>query len=223
MAAVPTSLLPAQSSKLDRDGYLTFSRILSNTACENLLVALPQLTRAGTRNLLARPPFAALAQKLSRSRELRPLLDKLKVVQGILFRKDLSKNWLVKLHRDCVIPVAGDGTWPSAGYKEGLHYARPPFEFLSRCVVVRVALNDVPEGDIHVVAGSHTRAAQIGVAKATRIVVPKGGAIAMRPTLLHGSAKLTHSPARNVVHYLFAPSELPGGHWWQSPSGSDGA
>jgi hypothetical protein len=50
-----------------------------------------------------------------------------------------------------------------------------------------------------------------------RVVVPvsRGGALVMKPLLLHASSKATRTMPRRVLHFVFGPPELPLGLEWQ--------
>lgn len=45
--------------------------------------------------------------------------------------------------------------------------------------------------------------------------IEKGGALVMRPLLLHASSKATGTSLRRVLHFLFGPPLLPIGLQWQ--------
>ena len=49
---------------------------------------------------------------------------------------------------------------------------------------------------------------------ATPCPAPRGGAMVMRPLLLHASSKSTGTSRRRVLHFLFGPAELPFGLRW---------
>ncbi|MHA4847401.1 phytanoyl-CoA dioxygenase family protein [Flavitalea antarctica] len=44
--------------------------------------------------------------------------------------------------------------------------------------------------------------------------VPRGGAMIMKPLLLHSSAKTTNNQRRRVIHIEFSRRQLPGGLQW---------
>lgn len=200
----------------ERDGYAVFEHIVTERECEQLVDALPAIDNSGSRVLLTLAPFQTLAQKLRSNANLSCFVGDLSAVQCILFRKSSAHNWAVSLHRDAVLPIRGHGPWPSAGSKEGAECAMPPREFMDRCVAVRLHLDGAPIEDVSVVPGSHTDGAAHSRASTRRIPVGKGGALIMRPTLAHASTKLQHGGYRRVLHYVFAPRELPHGHFWHS-------
>jgi hypothetical protein len=46
------------------------------------------------------------------------------------------------------------------------------------------------------------------------VQVPRGGAMVMKPLLLHASSKASISGMRRVLHFVFGAAELPGGLRW---------
>jgi Phytanoyl-CoA dioxygenase (PhyH) len=142
-------------------------------------------------------------------------LVELVAVQCILFAKTREVNWSIGLHRDEIMPISGRGDWPSAGMKEGLPYVRVPSAIARSMVAVRVQLDGAPEGDLVLVRGSHVDNAPWDRTLALSIPVPKGSALVMRPTLLHGSSKLRSSDSRRVLHFVFAQAScLPRTYRW---------
>ncbi|MEM1263724.1 MAG: hypothetical protein AAGH76_15095 [Pseudomonadota bacterium] len=198
-------------NKLDTDGYAVSGVLFSGQEIAQLVQALPSVASSGTRTLLQRPVFRRLAALLRTETALAVCLTDLVAVEGIFFQKSLGRNWSVKPHRDSVIPISGDGPWRSAGSKEGMACVHAPLAFMRRCVAVRLALDPVPDGDIRVEPGTHRGSA--GSPPVT-LVVPQGGALLLRPSLRHSSAKLVHSEQRRVVHLLFAPRDLPASYRW---------
>jgi ectoine hydroxylase-related dioxygenase (phytanoyl-CoA dioxygenase family) len=75
---------------------------------------------------------------------------------------------------------------------------------------------------LNVVAGSHragrlTDDEAIALRDARGTVacpVSRGGAMLMRPLLLHASSKARGSSRRRVLHFLFGPPQLPSGLAW---------
>jgi hypothetical protein len=45
--------------------------------------------------------------------------------------------------------------------------------------------------------------------------IPRGGALVMRPLLLHASSKATAPVARRVLHFVFGPPQLPARLVWK--------
>ena len=103
----------------------------------------------------------------------------------------------------------------TAGVKEGLTCVYAPDDLLDRCVAVRLALDPVAEDDLFVVPGSHQRSAPTKHVQRTGLRSRQGGAVLMRPLLLHGSRRLCRSDVRRVLHFVFGPPDLPAGYSWQ--------
>ena len=203
----------SEGSTLERDGFEVVGPLLAERALQGLLATLP---RESSRRMLDRPAVRSLAGTLADHALLREALAGLVPVQAILFVKTHERNWLVPPHRDEVLPIAGEGPWPDAGVKEGLPSVRADRELLDRCVAVRVSLDDVPEGDIAVIPGSHRHDRPGRREEAVPVVVPRGGAALLRPSTVHSSSKLTHSLRRRVLHLLYGPPVLPYAYRWSA-------
>jgi ectoine hydroxylase-related dioxygenase (phytanoyl-CoA dioxygenase family) len=91
-------------------------------------------------------------------------------------------------------------------------------------LALRLHLDDCNErnGALRVVPGSH-RLGRLTTAEAIRakdergevcVAVPRGGAMLMKPLLLHASSKVLTDGARRVLHFVFAPEDLPGALRW---------
>ena len=195
-------------------GYVVIEQVIHAERCDMLIASLPEIESSGSRVLLSLDTFRELARDLRESSAVAPFVADLVAVQCILFRKTSEHNWAVGLHRDEVLPIQGQGRWDPAGSKEGLESARPPREFMNRCVAIRVHLDGAPVEDISVVPGSHLDSQEHERHLARPIVVGRGGALIMRPSLVHASSRLRGVQSRRVLHFLFAPRELPKGYRW---------
>ena len=184
---------------------------------------------AGTRNLLAESWCGSLVGWLKEQPVLSDLLPPEPVaVQCTLFEKSSERNWLVPPHQDLSIPVRRRVEGPGlSGWseKEGVLYVQPPVEVLEQLVAVRVHFDECgPEhGPLRVVAGSH-REGRLGEKEIPAIrrelgerdcVVGRGGALILRPLLVHASSKATAPNRRRVLHFLFGPAALPSGLEWR--------
>jgi hypothetical protein len=47
------------------------------------------------------------------------------------------------------------------------------------------------------------------------VAVNRGGALVMRPLILHASSKASAPKARRVLHFVFGPPQLPFGLEWR--------
>ncbi len=147
------------------------------------------------------------------------------------FDKTESANWNLPWHQDVTVAVkarrevAAFGPWT---LKAGIPHAHAPAELLGRMVTIRIHLDACgPEnGPMRVLPGSHedgrlspagvnawvARVAEQGVS----CLVPAGGAVVMRPLILHSSIVATAPGHRRVIHLEFAAEDLPGGlEWYQ--------
>jgi hypothetical protein len=149
------------------------------------------------------------------------------LTKAIYFDKPAGSNWLVAWHQDLMINVdrrpadlSGFGPWTA---KAGWVAVQPPVAVLENTVTIRLHLDDcdASNGALKVVPGSHlggvvpaeTIAAHTGTA--TSCVVPAGGAMLMKPLLLHASNRSTSNRPRRVVHLEFSAAELPDGLAWR--------
>lgn len=211
-------------------GYVVIPDVLSDVQCNLISGYLDafQAAGAGSRTLLSQPWCRELAHELQVQSELGSVLPADAVaVQCTLFDKTPEKNWLVTIHQDLSIPVDCRVDSPNcSGWseKEGSVYVQPPAHLLDTIVAVRVHIDPCPpeSGALRVVPGSH-QFRRLDSAHADRlrnesgeVLVPvsRGGALVMRPLLLHGSSKATLPSPRRVLHYLFGPPMLPYGLAW---------
>ena len=147
-------------------------------------------------------------------------------VRGIFFNKTRSSNWKVVWHQDLTIAVRerkdvnGFGPWTM---KAGVLHVQPPPEVVSGLLAIRLHLDDsgIDNGPLRVITGSHRQGRfsteQIGRWDKEKFVtcsVPKGGALVMRPPLLHASSACATPKSRRVSHIEFAAAELPHGLDW---------
>jgi hypothetical protein len=148
------------------------------------------------------------------------------LTKAIYFDKPAGSNWLVAWHQDLMINVdqrvelPGFGSWTSKA--EGVA-VQPPAAVLENVCTVRIHLDDcdATNGALKVVPGSHQRgvvpAPDIALLTpaATSCAVPAGGAMLMKPLLLHASNRSHGERPRRVVHLEFASVELPAGLRWR--------
>jgi ectoine hydroxylase-related dioxygenase (phytanoyl-CoA dioxygenase family) len=197
------------AAALEREGRVYASR--------NLLGEVPRI-----RELAAEPSTHALVSSVLGANAF--------AVRGLLFDKTAEANWTVPWHQDLSIAVrsrvevAGYGRWT---VKAGVTHVQPPSSILGRMLTVRFQLDpgQAENGPLRVIPGSH-RHGRLD-AKATRnwlehtpavaCLVPVGGALVMKPLLLHASSPSVevHSGShRRVIHLEFAADALPEGLEW---------
>jgi ectoine hydroxylase-related dioxygenase (phytanoyl-CoA dioxygenase family) len=221
---------PSQLS-FEASGYAVLPDAIGARDCDSLAQQISSSTRskAGTRTLLDNPSCAHLAGRLLRDGRLASFLatDSV-VIQCTLFDKSPDKNWLVSLHQDLSIPVRhriDDPECSGWSEKEGQVYVQPPVSVLEQLVAIRVHVDESTgeNGPLRVVPGSHAfgrlhaeRTEELRSARGEVVVpVPRGGALVMRPLVLHASSKATGSKPRRVLHFVFGPPQLPCGLEWR--------
>lgn len=206
-------------SALERDGCTVVPSVATESQIERATAYCDsgQLSGAGSRDLLELSWCADIARSLRLLPPISALLGESRTaVQCTLFVKDAHRNWLVPLHRDYSVPVKAkveSSHWSAWSIKQSVMFGRPPQSVLESLLAVRVHLEDTDaaNGALQVVKGSHRSPATTG--KRTSHFVPRGGALVMRPLLLHASSKLV-TGNRRVLHFLYGPSELPDGAEW---------
>jgi ectoine hydroxylase-related dioxygenase (phytanoyl-CoA dioxygenase family) len=219
--------------RVEAEGYAVQEGVLTEAEIDELIDVLERhqdgdkLLRNGkvfaVRNLLDLPEISELAES-AKVRELAEAVlgEKAFAVGGILFDKIPEANWKVPWHQDVTIAVraredvAGFGPW---SLKAGVLHVQPPAQVLERMISIRLHLDTCNEsnGVLHVIPRSHRadRIAETEIpsmlekSQAHARVVGRGGALLMRPLLLHASSP-SQSPAhRRVVHLDFACDQLP--------------
>jgi hypothetical protein len=151
-------------------------------------------------------------------------------VRGVLFDKTPDANWKLMWHQDLSVAVRqqlevpGYGPWSMKG--EVVH-VQPPVQVLERMLTIRLHLDDcdVDNGPLKVIPGSHRDGRlDAGSTIAWRVAqpevvctVPSGGALLMRPLLLHSSGQALSPRHRRVIHLDYAPGRLAEGLEWHEP------
>jgi len=226
--------------EIERDGFAISTGVLDDPAIHALIGALSEVSAgAGVRqresvyairSLLDAVPDAAA---LARSPAVRALVEPFLgpgcfAVRGILFDKTPDANWNVTWHQDLSISVRdrrdvpGFGPWSE---KAGVIHVQPPAAILERMLTVRLHLDDCDAGNgpLQVLPGTH-RGGRLSAGEiqqkrqdcpATICPVPAGGALLMRPLLLHASSASQSPRHRRVIHLEFAADALPGGLSWK--------
>lgn len=227
------------AARVEREGFAVVPGVIeegeisrANSMLERAANSAGVLRRGGVyaiRNLLETVP--GLCELIDATR-VRPLAAQVLgascfVARSILFDKTPEANWKVAWHQDLSIAVRerrdaeGFGAWSE---KAGVVHVQPPAEILERMLAVRLHLDasDDENAPLRVIPGSHLRgrlsAEAIARVRANSTIVsclvPRGGALLMRPLLLHASSAARAPSHRRVVHLEFAAGELPAGLEW---------
>lgn len=227
--------------RVRRDGFAVVPGVLDEGALDDIEESLEGvgsgagvMRRGGVyavRNLLEVLP-AALS--LANSAAVRALVEPVlgadcSAVRGVLFDKTPSAPWKVAWHQDLSVAVRarveaeGFGPW---SVKAGVTYVQPPARVLEGVLAVRLHLDDCDDsnGPLRVLPGSHL-AGRLSAEEIARrreqtrpftCLVPRGGAVLMRPLLLHSSPAPRLPRRRRVVHLEFAAGPLPYGLEWRA-------
>jgi ectoine hydroxylase-related dioxygenase (phytanoyl-CoA dioxygenase family) len=213
-------------TQVEHDGFAVVPACLDEAAVELLSKQFDD-ARYPERNLLSVP----CVRELAMSRSVREIIETVLgpecfAVRGIFFNKTRTSNWKVVWHQDLTIAVRerkdtnGFGPWTK---KAGVLHVQPPAEIMSGILAIRLHLDEsgIDNGPLRVIAGSHREgrltAEQIGnwgKEHSVTCTVPKGGALIMRPLVLHASSACNIPKPRRVIHLEFAAAELPRGLDW---------
>ena len=224
---------------LEKYGFAIVSEVLDKSTIAELLHELQQEEHQGAsftndrmyalRNLFQMMPSIA---ELAASRPVRSLVEPYLgsdcfAVRALFFDKLPGSNWKVPWHQDLSVALAtrrhveGYGPW---SHKAGVLHAQAPVSLLEGMLTVRLHLDACPltNGPLRVLPGSHRYGklehSQIETLRSqiNEVVceVECGGALLMRPLLLHASSSAQSPGHRRVLHLEFANMTLPDGLEW---------
>lgn len=214
--------------ELQEHGCVVLANALDAPLRAAIAEALPPTASAGSRRLLEHPLVATAVTHLRTASPVAALLPRDAVAaQCIFFCKSEAANWRVPPHQDLAIPVGRRVRDPACrgwSEKEGQWFVQPPADLLAQLLAVRIQLDDSPPhaGELRVAPGSH-RLGRLPAGETAAIAarqpmrpcpVPLGGALLMRPLLVHASSKAPAGVVRRVLHVLFGPPLLPCGLRW---------
>ncbi len=235
----PSSLIDFQADQFQANGFATLPHLYEAKEIAALLRSVENAPASGPNFRRSQEVFAIrdlLGEvpglwPLLATESLRALLGKLfpegcHLVKAIYFDKPAGSNWLVAWHQDLMINVdqrtslPGFGPWTSK--PEGVS-VQPPVVVLENVCTIRIHLDncDATNGALKVVPGSHRRGVvpAAGIAaltpRAVTCAVPAGGAMLMKPLLLHASNRSTSNQPRRVMHLEFSSTELPAELQWR--------
>jgi ectoine hydroxylase-related dioxygenase (phytanoyl-CoA dioxygenase family) len=235
------SILRSIHDEVEKYGFATCNAVLHASEVEELVAAMERVDGEGS--VRRRGGIFAVRNLLDVSHEVRRLASSPAVrelvetvlgsecfpVRGILFDKIPGANWKVPWHQDVTIAVQeridveGFGPW---SIKADVLHVQPPTAVLERMLSVRLHLDPCGQanGALRVVPGSHLygRIPEDQIPSVRRAVsenvcaVGVGGALLMRPLLLHASSPSRTPQHRRVIHLDFAAVQLPAGMSWLS-------
>jgi ectoine hydroxylase-related dioxygenase (phytanoyl-CoA dioxygenase family) len=185
--------------------------------------------RGGIRRIEQLVPEVATLARSSRLLAIakQHLLGQPHLVRAIYFDKSPDNNWFVTWHQDRTVAVSdrfemeGWGPW---SLKAGAWHVQPPIEVLESMITIRVHLDSATtsNGCLKIAPGSHRLGllASDGVLEhidKNQVVYCEasvGGAVVMRPHVLHASEKSTSNAPRRVLHFEYCSFQLPEGIAW---------
>jgi ectoine hydroxylase-related dioxygenase (phytanoyl-CoA dioxygenase family) len=217
-------------ARLDLPGFVVLRGIVPASECDRVAQHLgrPATGRAGSRALLNEVWCRDLGAAIASHPRVASLLPANAVaVQCTLFEKSPESNWLVAFHQDLSIPVAArveSDACTGWSEKDGLTFVQPPVDVLAQMLAVRVQIDESAgrDGALRVIPGSHRNgkvpSGDVASIRAKQgevsCEVERGGALVLRPLLIHASSKITGARPRRVLHFLFGPASLPHGLRW---------
>jgi ectoine hydroxylase-related dioxygenase (phytanoyl-CoA dioxygenase family) len=231
-------------AQLETDGYALLPDFAASAEIDDLIEAIESSRCSIGSTLSERESFAIrdLLQVVPAVGEwaaspsvrnfMHSLLEKeARVVRGILFDKTPGANWKVPWHQDLTIAVQQQHDAPGFGpwsIKAGIPHVQPPMEVLQRMVTLRLHLDecDAGNGPLRVLPGTHRHgrlsseaiAERRGLASEVLCTTPRGGALLMKPLLLHASSPCQSPRHRRVVHLEWSADILPHGLQWHTVS-----
>ena len=220
--------------QLEQIGFAVVPEVISATTSDNLIDAIETalIENGGNhamRNLEKNVPAVG---ELAESQSILCLAQSVLgenafLVRSLFFDKTPDANWKVAWHQDITIAVhakievPGFTAW---SMKDGVMHVQPPASVLERMLTIRVHLDqcDMENGPLQILPGSHKTGkltekeilASRECIEPIACIVPKGGAVLMRPLLLHASSPARVPHHRRVVHLEFAAEKLVGGLRW---------
>jgi ectoine hydroxylase-related dioxygenase (phytanoyl-CoA dioxygenase family) len=225
---------------VNRNGFAVVPQLLSSDVIDELLRSIESASAQtavrerrnrvyAIRNLMDAVP---LVRQIATSQAIRQCVEPIVgadaiAVRALLFDKTPEANWKVAWHQDLSIAVKvrmdvrGFGPWST---KAGVDHVQPPSRILAGMITVRLHLDDcdMNNGPLKVIPESHARGvlspesveAWCQSAEPITCCVPAGGALLMRPMILHASSAARRPAHRRVIHLEYASGELPGGLEW---------
>jgi ectoine hydroxylase-related dioxygenase (phytanoyl-CoA dioxygenase family) len=208
-------------ANIERDGFAIVPECLDSATLQSMCEQFDD-SCTPARNLLALPNIQAVASSPAVRKIVEAVLGPdCFAVRGMFFNKTRATNWKVAWHQDLTIAVRerkeadGFGPWTT---KAGVQHVQPPADVMAGMLAIRLHLdeNDADNGPLRVIAGTHRagrlsseKVAAADKANAVRCTVAAGGALVMRPLLLHASSESISAKSRRVLHFEFASAELP--------------
>lgn len=214
-------------------GFEVQQNLVAPGVVESLLAELTRLKleplRGGIRRIEQQlPQVAELANSPALlSVAARHLSATPELVRAIYFDKSPGNNWFVTWHQDRTVAVSqrfeADG-WGPWSLKSGAWHVQPPLAVLQDMVTIRVHLDAATRsnGCLKIIPATHKIGllasdqvmASVDKEQAVYCETPAGGAVIMRPHILHASEKSAVNAPRRILHFEYSSYPLPAGITW---------
>ncbi len=218
--------------ELEKNGYSILTNLYSDNEINQILNCIDNAEQNKNSFLKTKDLFA-IRQLIKNIPELTDLLFNKKLAKliselsdfeyfltkGIYFDKPSTSNWFVAYHQDLSISVNKKANvenyinWTS---KKDQYGVQPPIKILQDTITIRVHLDDTNKdnGALKVIPKSHLQGiirieSKDWDIKTEHICeVKKGGAMLMKPLILHASNRTTNNKRRRVIHLEFNKHKL---------------
>ena len=213
--------------KLQRDGFEIIEHVITTELRDSLIEELAEYSEIAKSGCVRNSEKKlSLIDVVTESRGVQKILEtflegKTQLIRAIVFDKSSTANWLVPWHQDKTVAVdrkvdvPGWGPW---SIKEGVQHVQPPIDVLESILTIRIHLDDttVKNGCVKVIPGSHKQRIldQDEILEMSRTCdpyyceVPAGGALVMRPLIVHSSSKSESGERRRVLHLEYSSYHL---------------
>src|ERR1700744_2736060 len=216
---------------IHKNGFTVIDDIYTDNEIANLIRIIDKTDKSNPTFRKSADLFA-IRQFLKGIPAIKPIVfnDKLKdlinrifgegyfVVKSIYFDKPEQSNWFVAWHQDLTISVdkkidlPGYTSWTN---KHNQFAVQPPVDILQNNFTIRIHLDDTNanNGALKVLPGSHLKniyrpeSINWSVESETICEVKYGGAMIMRPLLMHASDRTVNEQKRRVIHIEFSKTK----------------
>ena len=218
--------------ELEENGYSVLTDLYSDEEIVEILACLESADHCGSSFMKTKDLFAirqlintvpGLSDLLFNSK-LTDLLNDISkaeyfLTKAIYFDKPSESNWFVAYHQDLTISVAEKAdleNYSNWTFKKGQFGVQPPIEILQDTITLRIHLDktDKENGALKVITKSHLNGVVRNDSQDWCIQdefvceVERGGAMLMKPLILHASNRTTNAKQRRVIHLEFNKNEL---------------
>lgn len=213
--------------ELEENGYSILSDLYSDKEISQILDCIKN-AKQGSNSFMKTKDLFAIRQLIKNVPELSDLLFNKKLTEllaalseseyfltkAIYFDKPSKSNWFVAYHQDLSISVdkkADLENYSNWTFKKGQYGVQPPIEILQDTITIRIHLDktDKNNGALKVIPKSHLKEIVRSDSKEWDTKneficeVEKGGAMLMKPLILHASNRTTNGKRRRVIHLEF--------------------